>query len=111
MPPMPVSLHEIRATELKAMLDRNEPLELIDVRSPGEHAFAAIAGAKLLDEKTYEALMAMDRGTTVVFQCHHGARSRQAAHHFLQQGFTNVYNVSDGIDGWSLHVDPTVKRY
>lgn len=109
--PMPDSIHEIPATELKAMLDRNEPLELIDVRNPGEHAYAAIAGAKLLDEPTYKALLALDRGTKMVFQCHHGTRSRSVAQHFIQQGFTNVYNVSDGIEGWSLHVDPSVKRY
>ena len=108
---MPVPIREIPATELKAMLDRNEPLQLIDVRSPGEHAFAAIAGAKLLDEPTYKALLELDRGTKMVFQCHHGARSRGAAQHFAQQGFTNVYNVSDGIEGWSLHVDPSVPRY
>jgi monothiol glutaredoxin len=105
------TLREIPATELKAMLDRNEPLQLIDVRSPGEHAFAAIAGARLLDEATYKALLELDRDTKMVFQCHHGARSRQAAHHFVQQGFTEVYNVSDGIEGWSLNVDPSVPRY
>jgi monothiol glutaredoxin len=53
----------------------------------------------------------MDPATMLVFHCHHGERSRAAAHHFVQQGFTNVYNVTDGIDGWSLNVDPSVRRY
>jgi len=43
--------------------------------------------------------------------CHHGIRSRQAAEYFLRQGFTNLYNLSGGIDAWSTLVDPSVPRY
>lgn len=105
------AIQEISATELKAMRDRDEPFELIDVRTPMERAFAAIDGSRLLDEETYHALVAMDPGTKLVFHCHHGERSRAAARHFLEQGFGDVYNVSDGIEGWSLNVDPSVRRY
>jgi monothiol glutaredoxin len=105
------TVQEIPATELKAMLDRKESFQLIDVRTPGERAFAAIEGSRLLDEASYHSLLAMDRETTLVFHCHHGERSRQAAYHFLQQGFEDVRNVRDGIEGWSLNVDPSVKRY
>ena len=38
-------------------------------------------------------------------------RSQQAAAFFLSHGFHNVYNVSGGIDAWSLEIDPTVPRY
>lgn len=105
------SVREIPATELKAMIDRGESFELIDVRTPEERAFAAIEGSRLLDQETYQSLLGMDPDTTLVFHCHFGERSRAAAHHFLQQGFEDVRNVSDGIDGWSLFVDPSVRRY
>jgi adenylyltransferase/sulfurtransferase len=38
----------ITATELKAKMDAGEDIQLIDVRQPGEYAFARIEGAKLI---------------------------------------------------------------
>ena len=104
-------VHEIPASELKAMLDRGETFELVDVRTPMERSIATIEGSRLLDQESYDELIRMDENTKIVFQCHHGERSRAAAHHFAQRGFTDICNVSDGIDGWSLSVDPTVRRY
>jgi monothiol glutaredoxin len=106
-----MTVQEIPATTLKAMLDRGDAIELIDVRTPWEREIAAIPGSRLLDQATYEALLQLDPGTALVFSCHHGQRSRAVAHHFVQQGFENVYNVSDGIEGWSCSVDPAVRRY
>ena len=51
------------------------------------------------------------RETPIVFQCHHGARSQQAAEYFQRQGFRNLHNLRGGIDAWSLLVDPSVPRY
>ena len=56
-------------------------------------------------------LLAMDRATPLVFQCHHGMRSLQAAEQFVRKGFRYVYNLNGGIDGWSASVDPSVPRY
>jgi monothiol glutaredoxin len=53
----------------------------------------------------------MDRGTTLVFICHHGIRSKTAAEQFLAQGFKNVFNVEGGMEAWSRDVDPDVPRY
>ena len=104
-------IREIPATALKAMLDRGDTFELIDVRTPAERELASIPGSRLLDQQAYDALLELDPETPIVFHCHFGERSRAAAHHFAQRGFENLYNVSDGIDGWSLNVDPSVRRY
>jgi monothiol glutaredoxin len=104
-------VREISATDLKAMRDRGEPFELVDVRTPAERQVARIEGSRLLDQPTYESLLGLDPATPIVFHCHHGDRSRAAAEHFRQQGFENLYNVRDGIDGWSRFVDPSVPRY
>ena len=93
------------------MIDRGDTFELIDVRTPMERDFAAIEGSRLLDQETYQSLLGMDHGATLVFCCHFGERSRAAAQHFEQLGFEDVRNVSDGIEGWSLSVDPSVRRY
>ena len=104
-------VREISALELKAMADRGERFELIDVRTPAERQVAVIEGSRLLDPRTYEELLGLDPDTPIVFTCHLGQRSRAAAAHFRDRGFTNLYNVSDGIDGWSRMVDPKVPRY
>ena len=86
-------------------------LELFDVRPQGERDLATIEGAKMLTPEAETALAGVDRGTMLVFHCHHGMRSRSAAEHFLREGFRNVWNVEGGIDAWSLKVDSKVPRY
>jgi monothiol glutaredoxin len=47
----------------------------------------------------------------MMFICHVGERSRQAAQYFAAQGFQQVYNISDGIHGWSNSVDSAIPHY
>ena len=56
-------------------------------------------------------LFGLDRGTPIVFHCHHGIRTQEAAQQLLREGFRNVYNLEGGIDAWSRNIDPTVARY
>ena len=74
-------------------------------------SIAKIAGAKILDDAAMAEVEALPKSTPLAFHCHHGGRSRAAAEHFLKQGFTNVYNLSGGIDAWSKEVDSSVPRY
>ena len=83
----------------------------MDVRTEEERAIATIDGSRLLDRAYHDALLELDRATPLVFQCHHGIRSQRAAEYFQQQGFTNLSNISGGIDAWSMLVDPSVARY
>jgi monothiol glutaredoxin len=99
------------APELKALLDTGARVELVDVRTPGERATAFIEGSRLLDQAYHDELLRMDRQTPLVFQCHHGIRSQQAAEYFRQAGFRNLSNLRGGIDAWSQLVDPSVPRY
>jgi monothiol glutaredoxin len=48
--------------------------------------------------------------TPLAFLCHHGNRSQQAAEHFRQRGFREVYNITGGIEAWA-DVDERVARY
>ena len=109
--PEPPPIRQLTAPDLKAMLDGGTPLELVDVRTEEEQATAAIDGARLLDQAYHDALLLLDRETPIVFQCHHGIRSQQAAEYFRSHGFRNLYNLRGGIDAWSLFVDPSVPRY
>ena len=105
------AVRQISPQELKALLDKQEPLELIDVRTEGERSIARIEGARHLDQAALEYLDGLDRDTLLVFHCHHGIRSQGAAQRFLAKGFTRVCNLSGGIEAWSTAVDPSVPRY
>jgi monothiol glutaredoxin len=107
----PVRVKPLSAKELKAWFDARKAFELIDVRTVRERETASIAGSKLLDDEGEKALNALDKSTPVVFQCHHGIRSRSAAEHYLTKGFKNLYNLTGGIDAWSQQVDSKVPRY
>ena len=110
-PNEPPHVRSLSAMELKTKLDTGEKLELIDVRTPEEREIASIEGARLLDDGLLQELSRLDKDTTLVFHCHHGSRSQRAAEQFVAQGFRSVYNLTGGIDAWSLDVDPDVPRY
>ncbi len=110
-PNEPARVRSLTAPQLRAMMDSGRRFLLVDVRTEHEHELARIEGARLLDHALEHELLAMDRGTTLVFQCHHGVRSLHAAEHFLTKGFREVYNLSGGIEAWSTQVDPSVPRY
>ena len=104
-------IQQISAPELKTMRDAGQQFELIDVRTPGEREIAAIPGARLLDQAYHDELIQADPDTPMVFQCHHGIRSQRAAEYFRERGFHRLYNLTGGIDAWSLLVDPSTPRY
>ena len=104
-------IRQLSAPDLKALLESGTAIELVDVRTEDERAIAAIDGSRLLDQAYHDALLLRDRDTPIVFQCHHGIRSQHAAEYFRREGFRNLYNLSGGIDAWSLLVDTSVPRY
>lgn len=110
-PNQPRPIRQISAHELKEMLDGGDRVELVDVRTQQERAVARIEGSRLLDDAGQQHLLALDRDTPIVFQCHHGMRSQAAAEQFQREGFRNLYNLSGGIDAWSRLIDPSVARY
>lgn len=110
-PNEPAQVQQLSVTELKQMLDRGDALHLFDVRTPEERAQAVIAGSTLLDQAAQKQIEALPKDATLVFHCHHGGRSQQAAQYFIGKGFKRVYNVAGGIDAWSQEIDSSVPRY
>lgn len=102
---------QLTPSELKAMRDAGEEHVHLDVRTPDEFAAAKIEGARLLDSESLDWAYELPKDTVLVFSCHHGGRSQQAAQHFLGRGFTAVHNLVGGIDAWSLEIDASVPRY
>ena len=110
-PNEPLSVNRLDAMGYKAMRDDKYPHRLFDVRTPEEWAKAKIEGAELLDDTAFRALEDLPKDTVMVFVCHHGIRSMQAANQLVQKGYRNVYNLEGGIDAWSIYADQTIPRY
>ena len=104
-------IRQVSAHELKALIESGAPFELVDVRTDQEREIAKIDGSRLLDRAYHDALLALDRDTRLVFQCHHGIRSQQAAEYFRREGFRNLSNLTGGIEAWSMLVDASVPLY
>ena len=47
----------------------------------------------------------------IIVVCHHGVRSRMVAKYLDANGFTNIINLSGGVDAWSNEVDPSMTKY
>ena len=107
----PSPIHQRSAAEVKGMIESGVPFQFVDVRTEQEYAIARIDGARLLDQAYHDELLAMERETPMVFHCHLGVRSQQAAEYFRQHGFRNLSNLVGGIEAWSVAVDPSVPRY
>jgi len=87
------------------------PPRLIDVRTRPEWEMASIKGAEVITEELSHEIMGWPKQTPIVFVCHTGVRSLDAASYFAGHGFTNVKSMTGGIDAWSQVVDTTVPRY
>lgn len=103
---------EISVRELAEKLQSAAPPLVIDVREPHEYAYCRIEGAVLKPLGQIAAwAQTLDPQADIVLQCHIGERSWQAAFYLQRLGFTNVANLTGGIEAWSIHVDPNVPRY
>ena len=89
---------------------REGALRLVDVRPADERALASVNVAFDHFDAGLEALEGLPKDTPLAFLCHHGGRSAQAAEHFRQRGFREIYNVEGGIEAWA-DVDGAIARY
>jgi rhodanese-related sulfurtransferase len=109
-------MQSLAVDQLQAFAQGESHTLLLDVREPWEVQTARISlpGVATLAIPMNEIparLAEIDPSQSIVCICHHGARSAQVVALLLRQGYTDVYNLSGGVDAWSLRVDPGVPRY
>ena len=97
----------ITVEEMKAILDKGEPIHLVDVREPHEHADFNIGGLLLPlgQVQTLQIEPIEDwKQEPVYFYCRSGNRSGQACMMLESLGFTNVINVTGGMLAWQERI-------
>jgi rhodanese-related sulfurtransferase len=104
----PLNVHP---EQVKAELDGQADLTLLDCREDHEWQFNRIDGAVHIPmQQTPQRLDEIPRDTPVIVYCHAGVRSQNVAN-FLRQNGYNARSMSGGIDAWSQLIDPSVPRY
>lgn len=96
-----MSFSRIQPAELDALRTRNEPVDLIDVRTPVEFREVHVGYARnvplhVLDPQAVMAARNGDRDKPLYLVCKGGSRSRQACEKFVAAGFANVVDVEGG---------------
>ena len=103
---------EISPKDLKARLDRHEPVVLLDVRDDWETKLARLDNAIHIPTEEIELRAGeLDPNEETVVYCHHGVRSAAVASYLRQLGFAKVANLSGGLDEWARTVDRGMRRY
>jgi rhodanese-related sulfurtransferase len=107
-------MRTLSAPELAAWLaDASRPAPLVlDVREPWEVATVALPGSVAIPMGQITTRAdELDAARPVVCLCHHGMRSLQVAGYLERRGFSDVWNLTGGIDAWSRQVDPSSPTY
>jgi rhodanese-related sulfurtransferase len=102
----------ISPAELVGLLQRDQSVKLVDVRSREEFEAVNIAGSVLLSQDVMRELMASGSNTNpIVVIDHAGKNALDAAAYFMGHGLQNVCCLRGGIDAWAQEVEPKMRRY
>lgn len=107
-----MSIQEINPLQLQQWYQQQQKFILLDVREDDEVELVTLPDSlhipmNLIPIRQNE----IPDDKPIVLYCHHGMRSMQVALYLQEAGFEDLYNLSGGIDAWSLTVDPSLPRY
>ncbi|NLZ83438.1 MAG: rhodanese-like domain-containing protein [Clostridiales bacterium] len=102
------SYQQISQEKAKEMIDSQQELTILDVRTLEEYEEGRISGAQLLpnEEISEETAIEMfpDKEEVLLIYCRSGNRSKQAAEKLVGYGYTNVYEFG-GIITWPYEIE------
>ncbi|HEV3157070.1 MAG TPA: rhodanese-like domain-containing protein [Candidatus Baltobacteraceae bacterium] len=105
-------MREIDVQQLKVLRDGAHPHVLLDVREPDEIERAVIDESLCIPMGEIPQRVAeLPRDQEIVVMCHGGRRSAKVVQFLESQGFSDVVNLTGGIDAWSRQIDPNVPIY
>lgn len=94
------------SNELRKRIGSEQPLQIVDVRQPGEYASGHIPGSKLIPLGELPGrLSEIDPHVEAVIVCHSGGRSSQACDFLMRHGYENIRNLRGGMMFWDGDVE------
>ena len=105
---------ELSAIDLNNWLTGDTKIKpiLIDVRESWEYEIAKIEGAKLISMAHIPSQIdSLINDQPYVIFCHHGIRSMKISLFLSQNGFSQVFNLTGGIEQWRRQIDSSIPFY
>lgn len=107
-------MRQMNAKQLNNFLATDVATVKIDVREQVELKFGMLEGAIHIPMQSVpEKLNTLQqyKDDTVLLVCRSGRRSGQIGRFLEQMGFSDVINLSDGMNGWAADVDTSITVY
>lgn len=113
-----VTFTNIQIEDVPKIIAANKEVIILDVRTPEEHNGIAseqrrnigkLKGAINIDTRIFETRLneiEQYKDREVIVYCSHSHRSRVVSYYLVQNGFTNVKNMLDGISKWETKNPP-----
>jgi len=103
---------EITVKKLHQDIAEQKDLVVLDVREPHELAIAKLEFTQNIPMGELPSrLSELDPSANIVVMCRSGVRSANVQQFLLQNGFTNVRNLTGGILAWADEVDTNLPKY
>jgi adenylyltransferase/sulfurtransferase len=97
---------QVTPFQLKEMLEKNQDIELIDVREHHEHLQFNIGGRLIPLGEIMQRPGEIHSDKRVVVYCKMGIRSQIAIQRLQERfGFTNLINLKGGIEAWKKELN------
>ena len=100
------------AFELIRENEGNNSFVILDVRTPAEFDSGHLPGAINIDVESghfTDEIAGLYKDNTYLVYCRSGRRSVDTSEIMVEQGFSAVYNMTSGINGWKSNGFPVVQ--
>jgi rhodanese-related sulfurtransferase len=95
---------DVSIEDAKTMVTNGE-VQVIDVRTPEEFSTGHIPDAELIPLQVIDGMLdELDKDKSYLIVCRSGNRSSEASAILAENGFTQIYNMTGGMNQWDGEV-------
>lgn len=96
-------IKSVSVKEAQELLNNDESIIVVDVRTPAEYRSGFIGTARNFDISASdfeEKIQTLKKSDKIMVVCASGERSRNAANYLKEKGYRNIYEISGGMNEW-----------
>ncbi len=95
-----IGYKSISSKELSLMLEGEKDFTLIDVHTPQQQHIPKTDFMISYDEVDKITSVIPNKNSKVVFYCRSGSMSKILSEELIKEGYTNVFELENGLNGW-----------
>jgi len=105
-------MKDITPEELQKKKTNKEEYQLIDIREEFEVEYCGIDGQHIPMAEILENVNKIRRDIPVIFHCQSGNRSKAVIYMLEKKhGYTNLFNLIGGVNGYAKDIDDSLNCY